>query len=104
LHADGILIIMLNGDNRTTAEAVTRKPGLDRVNAEALTEKKSIGQYCPKRGPAAPLCGRISSYGGAVYHRAGVCVQATDCDRNPRALPHPKTWKLTHEQVKTTVE
>jgi high-affinity K+ transport system ATPase subunit B len=30
---------MLNGDDRTTAEAVTRKPGMDRLNAEALTEK-----------------------------------------------------------------
>ena len=39
LHADGILIIVLNGDDRTTAEAVTRKPGLDCVDAEALPEK-----------------------------------------------------------------
>jgi cation transport ATPase len=39
LHADGILIIVLNGDDRTTAEAVTRKPGLNRINAEALPEK-----------------------------------------------------------------
>jgi len=39
LHADGILIIMLNGDDRTTAEAVTIKPGLDRVDAEVLPEK-----------------------------------------------------------------
>jgi cation transport ATPase len=30
---------MLNGDERTTAEAVTRKPGLDRVDAEVLPEK-----------------------------------------------------------------
>jgi cation transport ATPase len=46
---------MLNGDDRTTAEAVTRKPGLDGVDAEALTEKTSIGRYCPGRSPAARL-------------------------------------------------
>ncbi|MFH2053017.1 MAG: heavy metal translocating P-type ATPase [bacterium] len=41
LRADGIEIVMLTGDNRTTAEAVAKKLGLDRVEAEVLPEQKS---------------------------------------------------------------
>jgi Cu+-exporting ATPase len=41
LRADGVEIVMLTGDNRTTAEAVARKLGLDRVEAEILPEQKS---------------------------------------------------------------
>ena len=52
----------------------------------------------------APLLGHIRKYGGAVYHWAGDCVTTSDYGRNPRAPSHPHTWKLIHEQVKTTVE
>lgn len=41
LHADGLRIVMLTGDNRTTAEAVARKLGLDEVVAEVLPEQKA---------------------------------------------------------------
>ena len=41
LHADGLRIIMLTGDSRTTAEAVARKLGIDEVIAEVLPEQKS---------------------------------------------------------------
>lgn len=41
LQSDGIEVIMLTGDNRTTAEAVGRKLGLHRVEADVLPESKA---------------------------------------------------------------
>jgi Cu+-exporting ATPase len=40
LHEDGMRIIMLTGDSRTTAEAVARKLGIDEVIAEVLPQQK----------------------------------------------------------------
>jgi Cu+-exporting ATPase len=40
LHAEGIRIVMLTGDNRTTAEAVARKLNIDEVVAEVLPDEK----------------------------------------------------------------
>ncbi|OIR16259.1 silver exporting P-type ATPase [mine drainage metagenome] len=41
LHAEGVQVIMLTGDNRITAEAVATKLQIDRVEAEVLPEQKS---------------------------------------------------------------
>jgi Cu+-exporting ATPase len=40
LHAEGIRIVMLTGDNKITAEAVARKLNLDKVVAEVLPDQK----------------------------------------------------------------
>ncbi|WP_345977693.1 heavy metal translocating P-type ATPase [Sulfurimonas sp. HSL3-7] len=41
LHAEGIHIVMLTGDNRATAEAVAKRLGIDRVHAEIMPEQKA---------------------------------------------------------------
>lgn len=41
LHQEGLQLIMLTGDNRTTAEAVAKKLGLDDVEAGVLPNRKA---------------------------------------------------------------
>ena len=41
LHAEGLRVVMLTGDSRTTAEAVARTLGIEEVIAEVLPEQKS---------------------------------------------------------------
>jgi len=41
LRAEGIRVVMLTGDNRTTADAVARQLGIEEVEAEVLPDQKS---------------------------------------------------------------
>ncbi len=41
LHEEGVNIVMLTGDNRTTALAVANKLGIDEIQSEVLPEQKS---------------------------------------------------------------
>ena len=40
LHAEGVKIMMLTGDNRRTAESVAARLGIDEIHAEVLPEDK----------------------------------------------------------------
>jgi Cu+-exporting ATPase len=41
LHADGVRVVMLTGDSRTTAQAVAGKLGIDQVEADVLPDRKA---------------------------------------------------------------
>jgi P-type Cu+ transporter len=41
LHAEGLQVVMLTGDNRVTADAVARKLDIDQVFADVLPEQKT---------------------------------------------------------------
>jgi len=58
LRADGVDVIMLTGDNRTTARAVGHRLGIDRVEAEVLPDHKSdVVQRLRREGHAVAMAG-----------------------------------------------
>ena len=58
LHEEGIQVIMLTGDNRITAEAVAKKLGIDRIEAEVLPEQKaSIVKQLQAQGRIVAMAG-----------------------------------------------
>jgi len=58
LHEEGVQVIMLTGDNRVTAEAVAKKLGIDRVEAEVLPEQKaSIVKQLQAQGRIVAMAG-----------------------------------------------
>jgi P-type Cu+ transporter len=58
LHADGLRLIMLTGDNRITAEAVARKLGLDEVIAEVLPpQKRDVVKRLQEQGRVVAMAG-----------------------------------------------
>ncbi|MBO0717963.1 MAG: copper-translocating P-type ATPase, partial [Rhizobiales bacterium] len=58
LRADGVHIVMLTGDNRTTAQAVAAKLGIDEVEAEVLPEQKhAIVRRLRNEGRAVAMAG-----------------------------------------------
>jgi Cu+-exporting ATPase len=58
LHRAGLRIVMLTGDNRTTAEAVARRLGLDDVRADVLpAQKREIVQQLQRDGRSVAMAG-----------------------------------------------
>jgi Cu+-exporting ATPase len=58
LAAEGIRVVMLTGDNRTTAQAVARLLGIAEVEAEVLPDRKSaIVEKLHREGRAVAMAG-----------------------------------------------
>jgi Cu+-exporting ATPase len=58
LKGEGIRVVMLTGDNRTTAEAVARRLGIEEVEAEVLADRKSaVVQRLKANGRVVAMAG-----------------------------------------------
>jgi Cu+-exporting ATPase len=58
LHADGIRVVMLTGDNRTTADAVAKAVGIDQVEADVLPDQKAtVVRDLQARGERVAMAG-----------------------------------------------
>jgi Cu+-exporting ATPase len=74
LREDGIKIVMVTGDSRTTAAAVARKLGIDDVEAEVLPDRKrEVVQRFQQQGRIVAMAGDgvNRSRPGAGRHRHG---------------------------------
>ena len=58
LKAEGITVVMLTGDNRTTAQAVARQLGIETVEAEVLPDQKSaVVERLKREGKVVAMAG-----------------------------------------------
>jgi P-type Cu+ transporter len=58
LHREGLTVVMLTGDNRTTADAVARAIGIDRVEADVLPDQKAaIVKRLQQQGQRVAMAG-----------------------------------------------
>ena len=86
LREEGLRVVMLTGDSRTTAEAVARQLGIEEVEAEVLPERKS---EVIKRLKGE---GRIVAMAGDGINDAPALAEATWA--SPWGLGRTWQWKV----------
>jgi P-type Cu+ transporter len=58
LKADGVRVVMLTGDNRTTAQAIARRLGITEIEAEVLPDQKSaVVEKLKREGRVVAMAG-----------------------------------------------
>jgi Cu+-exporting ATPase len=58
LRQEGLTLVMVTGDNRTTAEAVARAVGIDQIEADVLPERKAdVVAHLRSRGQRVAMAG-----------------------------------------------
>jgi YHS domain-containing protein/soluble P-type ATPase len=90
LHADGLRIVMLTGDNRTTAEAVARRLGIDEVIAEVLpAQKRAVVARLHQQGHIVAMAGDGSNDAPALARaQVGIAMGGGQADQ-VRVESHP---------------
>ena len=83
LHAAGIAhVVMLTGDNRTTAEAIAREVGIDEVHAELLPENKvkKLEEVIARYGTVAMVGDGVNDAPALARANLGIAMGAIGSD------------------------
>ncbi len=111
LKAQGLEVIMLTGDNQTTAQAIADQVGIDQVFAEVLPEQKAEKvKEVQLQGKTVAMVGdgindapalAISDIGIAIGTGTEVAIEAADVTiLGGELLLIPKAIKLSHATIR----